>query len=122
MTISSLSSIADRSLTQLRPGSTQDNWGGDETVTLSLISDSIDVRIEWAEGKSDNWDLWCFDSGASFEVGDILLFEDSDLTLALVIFRVSPFTTLRQRKFHHWEILSEEHELSVDELKTEAGI
>lgn len=122
MTASSLSLTADRSSTQLRPGSTQTNWGGDEDVTLSVITDSFDVRVEWAEGKGSDWDLWNFDSSSDIEVGDIFLFEDADLVLALVVARVSPFTTLRHRSFHHWEIICEEHELSVAELKVEAGI
>jgi hypothetical protein len=122
MTASSLSLTADRSSTQLRPGSTQDNWGGDETVTLSVLDDDLVVRVEWSEGKSADWDIWCFDHTASFETGDILLFEDADLTLALVVTRFASFTTLRRKSFHHWEVLCEEHELSVAELKTEAGI
>lgn len=86
-----------------------------------VVEDDLDVRIEWSEGKSAEWDIWCFDSSASFEVGDLILVEDADLILALSVTRATPTTTLKGR-FHHWEVSSEESELSVAELKTQAGI
>lgn len=87
-----------------------------------MLDDDLAVRVEWSEGKSADWDIWCFEKSADFEVGDILLFEDADLTLALVVTRFASFTTLRRKSFHHWEILCEEHELSVAELKADAGL
>lgn len=86
-----------------------------------MLDDSVDVRIEWAEGTSPNWDIWCFDSSVSFEEGDIVLVEDADLLLALNVLRVTPTTRLKGR-FHHWEISAEESELSVAEIRTQAGI
>jgi hypothetical protein len=119
---SSLASAVDRSVYQLRPQTTNDAWGGDETVTLATVDDNLDIRIEWSGGKSNDWDIWCFDPDATFDVGDILLVEDPDMLMALVVVRSSSLTTLRTKAFHHWEILCEEHELSVAEIRSEAGI
>ena len=120
--MSSLSNTADRSVYQLRPGTTQDNWGGDETVSLSVLTDSLPMRLEWSGGKSTDWDAWCFDLSADIQEDDILLVEDPDMILALMVVRVTPFTSLKSKRLHHYEIICEEHELSVVELKTEAGI
>jgi hypothetical protein len=87
-----------------------------------VVDDDLEIRVEWSEGKSTDWDVWCFDPSAVFDVGDILLIEDTDLVLALVVVRSMSHTTLRTKKFHHWEVICEEHELSVAEIKTEAGI
>ena len=120
--MSSLSTTSDRSVYHLRAASTQDNWGGDETVTLTVLTDTLPVRFEWSGGKSTDWDAWCFDTDADLQQDDILLVEDPDMTLALIVVRVSAFTTLRTKRLHHFEAVCEEHELSVAELKTAAGL
>lgn len=115
---SSLASKVDRSALRLRPSSTQDNWGGDETVSLGVKDIALKCRIEWGEGTSARWDIWCF-VDTDIKNGDIFLFEDLDL--AVIVDRVGMFTTLRG-EFHHFELITSEHEKSVAELKTEAGI
>lgn len=121
MTISSLASTIDRTVVQLRPSSTQDNWGGDETVALTVIDSALPCRVEWGEGVSDKWDIWSFTPDANIQDHDILLVDDDDLELALIVMRVSSFTRLRG-DFHHWEILTNEHEQTVAQLKAAAGI
>lgn len=118
----SLASVQGRSTTQLRASTTHDSWGGDETVTLAVVDSALVVRLEWSGGKSDDWDLWAFGEFADIEDGDIILIEDDDLEIGLMVIRVSPFRTLKTGSFHHWEILTEEHELSVAEIKSQAGI
>lgn len=122
MTRSSLASTADRSSTQLRPSSSHDNWGGDETVSLTVLTTSLPHRVEWSEGKGAVWDIWCWDADADIQEGDIILVEDDDITLALDVMRVTPTSTLKTKQFHHWEVTTEESELSVAALKTQAGI
>ena len=121
MTLSFLASAIDRTVVQLRPSSTQDNWGGDETVTLTVVDSELHLRIEWVEGTGDKWDIWSFTEDNDIQDLDILLFEDPDLDLSLTVSRVSPFTRLRG-EFHHWEIVTTEHELTIAQLKTAAGI
>lgn len=99
-------------MTQLRPSSSHDNWGGDETVSLDIIDTSLGVRIEWSEGKSDDWDIWCFERTADIQDGDVLLVEDDDLVVALMVERVTPTTSLKGR-FHHYELMTTESELST---------
>ena len=120
-TPSSLSWTADRSTYHLRFSAASTGWGGDETPTLTVISDDLALRVEWAEGRNTQWDVWCFDADADIQTDDIILIEDEDLVLPLLVTRVTSFTGLRGG-FHHYEILTEEHELSVAELKTDAGI
>lgn len=86
-----------------------------------MVDDALPMRAEWSEGANANWDLWVFKSSADPQVGDIILIEDADLVLALTITRVTPTTWLKGG-FHHWEINTTEHEKSVADLKTEAGL
>ena len=108
MKTSSLSSKMDRPTDHLRWRKTTDGWGGDEEVALAKI-DSFDSRVEQVEGvgEADRWDVWVFDLAASLQIEDILIYTDPEL--ALVIRKVAPFTRLNG-VFHHWELLTEEHE------------
>ncbi len=111
---SSLSLRADRSTEHLRWTKSDDGWGGDEDVTLASI-DTFKTRLEQVEGvgEADRWDIWVFDQSVDLQDEDILIFRDPDL--ALVIRKVAPFTKL-DGSFHHYEILTEEHEQSLSEI------
>jgi hypothetical protein len=77
-------------------------------VVLAEV-DTFQTRIEQVEGvgEADRWDVWVFDSAANLQIEDILLYTSPDL--ALVIHKIAPFTRLNGT-FHHWELLTEEHE------------
>lgn len=109
----------DRSSYHLRYSALQDDWGGDETVTLSVLSSDLLLRLEWREGTGARWDVWLFDEDAGVDVGDFLLLTVDDL--ALTVTRIARYTNL-SGDFHHFEVVTEEHEHSVAEMKTEAGI
>ncbi len=112
---SSLSLRVDRSTVHLRWTKSSDGWGGDEEVTLAQVGVPFKTRLEQVEGvgEADRWDIWVFDQTVDLQDEDILIYEDADL--ALVIRKVAPFTRL-SGEFHHYEILTEEHELSVTAL------
>jgi hypothetical protein len=114
MKTSSLSSRSDRSTDHLRWTKTTDGWGGDEEVVLASI-DTFKSRIEQVEGVGDRdrWNVWVFDSTVDLQVEDILLYITADL--ALVIQKIAPFTKL-SGSFHHYELLTEEHEHSRSTL------
>ena len=107
---SKLNLRADRSTQHLRWSKDVDGWGGDEDVVLAEI-DTFKTRIEQVEGvgDKDRWDVWVFNSTVDLETEDILLYTSPDL--ALVIQKIAPFTNLNGA-FHHWELLTEEHEKS----------
>ena len=119
MTTSPLASAMDRSAFHLRSSSTQNNWGGDETSTLSVLNSALPMRVEWREGIGARWDIWVFDETSGVEIGDFMLLDVDDL--ALIVTRVARYTNL-SGDFHHFEIVTEEHEHSVADLKTAAGI
>ena len=110
---SSLSQTAVQVAVQRRNQSQADGWAGEETEVLVTIDPSIPVRVEWAEGVTPLWDFWVFQESADFQVGDILVVES--LGLGVTVTRVSEWRGLRG-KFHHYELVSEEHEWSVAEL------
>lgn len=111
---SSLSLRADRSTGHLRWTKSGDGWGGDEDVSLAEV-DTFKSRLERVEGvgEADRWDVWIFDQTVDIRDDDILIYEGEDL--ALVIRKIAPFTRL-SGEFHHYEILTEEHENSVSTL------
>ena len=111
---SSLSLRADRLTEHFRWTKSADGWGGDEDVVLAEI-DTFKTRLEQVEGvgEADRWDIWVFDQTVDLQDEDILIFQDEGL--ALVIRKVAPFTRL-SGEFHHYEILTEEHENSVTEI------
>lgn len=98
----------DRPTAHLRWSKSSDGWGGDEEVVLAEI-DTFNSRIEQVEGvgDADRWDVWIFDQSSDLQVEDILLYTSP--ALALVIRKIAPFTRLNG-VFHHWELLTEEHE------------
>jgi len=107
---SSLASRADRSTQHLRWAKDTDGWGGDEDVALTEV-DTFKSRLEQVEGvgDADRWNVWVFDSTVDLQIEDILLYTSPDL--ALVVRKIAPFTRLNGA-FHHWELLTEEHERS----------
>ncbi len=111
---SSLSLRADRSTEHFRWTKSDDGWGGDEEVTLAKI-DTFKTRLEQVEGvgEANRWDIWVFDQTIDLQDDDILIYTGEDL--ALVIQKVAPFTRL-SGEFHHYEILTEEHEHSASTL------
>lgn len=114
MKTSSLSLRADRSASLLRWTKDADGWGGDEDVVLAQI-DTVNARLEQVEsvGEKDRWDIWIFKEGIDLQDEDILIFADADL--AVVIQKIAPFTKL-SGVFHHYELLTEEHEHSATSL------
>ncbi len=114
MRTSSLSLRADRSASQLRWSKDADGWGGDEDVVLAEV-DTFNARLEQVEsvGEKDRWDIWVFEAGVDLRDEDILIFVDADL--AVVIQKIAPFTKLNG-SFHHYELLTEEHEHSATSL------
>lgn len=114
MKTSSLASKADRSTQHLRWAKDTDGWGGDEDVVLASI-DTFQSRLEQVEGvgEAERWNVWVFDSTTDLQIEDILLYTSPDL--ALVIQKIAPFTRLKGG-FHHWELLTEEHEQPYAQL------
>lgn len=110
---SSLASTATWSLRHLRNSVTGDGWAGEAVESLAEINPDLKAKVEWAEGPNSRWDIWVFDPLAAMEVGDILIHEGT--AMAVTITRLSEWPDL-QGAFHHFEILSEEHEQSVAEL------
>lgn len=110
---SSLSQTATQSAVQRRNQVGADGWAGEAVETLVTIDDDLPVRVEWAEGSTPRWDIWIFDQDADVQVGDIILV--AELDLAATVTRTSTWMGLRGR-FHHYELNSEEHELSYAEL------
>lgn len=112
---SSLASTATWSLRQLRNSVTDDGWAGEAVDTLTEINGALLARVEWAEGPNVRWDIWIFDesTGGAVEVGDILVHTGTDM--AVTVTRLSEWPDL-QGAFHHFEILSEEHEKSAAQL------
>ncbi len=110
MKTSSLSSRADRQTSHLRWSKDTDGWGGDEDVVLTSI-DTFNTRLEQVEGvgEAERWNVWVFDETADLQIEDIFLYTSPDL--AVVIRKIAPFTRLNG-VFHHWELLTEEHERS----------
>ncbi len=111
---SSLSLRSDRDTRHLRWTKSADGWGGDEDVSLAEIK-TFKTRLEQVEsvGQAARWDIWVFNKTVDLQEEDILIYADPDL--ALVIQKIAPFTRL-SGEFHHYEILTEEHEQSVTEL------
>ncbi len=110
---SSLASTATWSLRHLRNTVTGTEWAGEAIDDLTEVNPALAARVEWAEGPNSRWDIWLFDPLAAVEVGDILI--DTGTDMAVTVTRVSEWPDL-QGAFHHFELLSEEHELSVTEL------
>ena len=110
---SSLPLTATWSLRHLRNNATDTEWAGEAVDTLTEVNPDLKARLEWAEGPNERWDIWIFDPLAAVMVGDILIETTTDL--AVIITRVSECPDL-QGAFHHFELLNEEHELSVTEL------
>lgn len=111
--ISTLASKTDRSLQQCRWSKTSDGWGGDEDVSLTLLAEPI-ARVEWVEGVGNRWTLWIFDTDADIQPDDIFLVPGQGL--ALMVERVNLNTALNG-SFHHWEVRTTEHEMSVVALQ-----
>lgn len=111
---SSLSLRSDRDTLHLRWAKTGDGWGGDEDVALAEIK-TFKTRLEQVEGVGEaaRWDVWVFDDTVDLQEEDILIYADADL--AVVIQKIAPFTRL-SGEFHHYELLTEEHEQGVTEL------
>lgn len=86
---------------------------GDADVALVEI-DTYSARVEWVEGVGNRWTFWVFDSGAAFLPEDILTVAELDLAVVVQRFQVN--ATLRTKEFHHFEIRTEEHEKSHDEI------
>ena len=110
---SSLASTATWSLRHLRNGVTGTGWAGEAVDDLTEVNPDLKARLEWAEGPNERWAIWIFDPLAAVEVGDVLIETTTDL--AVVVTRVSEWPDL-QGAFHHFELLNEEHGLSVAEL------
>ena len=58
--------------------------------------------------------MWVFEEDADVQIHDIMLLDD--LGLALAVDRVAEFTWLTGGDFHHYEILTSEHEKGYDAL------
>lgn len=110
---SSLASTATWSLRHLRNTVTGDGWAGEAVDDLTEVNPALKAKVEWAEGPNQRWNIWIFDPLAAVEVGDILI--DVATDMAVTVTRLSEWPDL-QGAFHHFEILSEEHEKSATEL------
>ncbi len=110
---SSLKSTATSSLRHLRNSVSGSGWAGEAEEALTEVNPDLKARVEWAEGPNSRWDIWIFDPLAAVAVGDILIHEATGLAVKVTC--LSEWPDL-QGKFHHFEILSEEHEQSVTEL------
>ena len=110
---SKLASKAVQSVSHLRNQTTSDGWACEAVETVVTINDSIPCRIEWAEGEAPNWDVWVFESDHEFLENDILIAES--LGVALMVKRSSEWLKLNG-KFHHHEITTVEHQLTIAEL------
>jgi len=113
---SKLGSYADRSIRHLRWSQTADGWGGDEDVAPTVLNDDLSVRFEWIEGVGDRWAFWVFEVDADVQVEDIFLVDD--VGLAVMVERVAEFTNLKGR-FHHYEVNTVEHELSLGQIEAQ---
>lgn len=69
--------------------------------------------MEWSEGVTPLWDIWIFKESVDIQIGDVLVVES--LGLGLTVNRVSTWMGLKG-KFHHYEIMTEEHEWTAEEL------
>lgn len=110
---SSLGSRTTQSVSHLRNQTTADGWAGEAVETIVTIDDNIPCRIEWAEGEAPAWDVWVFESGHEFLENDILIAES--LGTALMVKRSSDWSDL-QGLFHHYEVTTVEHPLTIAEL------
>lgn len=110
---SSLGSTATSQVVHRRNQVTSDGWGGDAQETLVTVDDSLDCRIEWAEGVEPRWDFWIFDESADIRVSDVLIHEQRNL--GVLVERVSAWFDLKG-VFHHYEVVGAEHELSTEQL------